>query len=91
MPVIRKTLEENNKKAVKKLIDMMADVFTQGDRASVNLVIALLCAAIGTDATRFKNATDKMEDCPHLVTSINQEIAELAKNKKLQRALKFEA
>lgn len=91
VPEIKKTLDSGNKKATKKLIDMLCEIFVSGDRASVNLVIALLSAAIGKDGNRFKAATDRMEDCPHLVTAINQEIAVLVKNKKLQKALKFEA
>lgn len=91
VPEIRKTLDSGNKKATKKLIDMLCEIFVAGDRASVNLVIALLSAAIGKDANRFKAATDRMESCPHLITAINNEIAVLAKNKKLQKALKFEA
>ena len=90
VPEIRKTLDDNNKKTVKKLTDMLSDVFTTGDRESVNLVIALLSAAIGKSEARFKAAADRLEGCPLLVTAINQEIAVLAKNRKLQKALNFE-
>ncbi len=90
VPRVRETLDAGNKKATKKLIDMLCEIFVEGDRASVNLVIALLAAAIGTSGERFKAATDKMEDCPHLVSSVNNEISVLVKNKKLQKALKFE-
>ena len=91
VPEIRKTLDQNNKKQVKKLLDMFADVFVTGDRASVNLTIALLAAAVGKNADRFKAMADRLEECPLLTAAVNQEIAELAKNKKLQKALKFEA
>ena len=91
VPEIRKTLDENNKKAVKKLMDMFADIFVAGDRASVNLVIALLTSAIGKSADRFKAAADKLEDCPLLIDAVNQEIAVASKNRKLQKAIKFEA
>lgn len=91
VPEIRKTLESGNKKAVKKLIDMLCEIFVSGDRASVNLVIALLASAIGTNGDRFKIACDRMEDCPHLVTAVNNEISILAKDKKLQKALKYKA
>ena len=90
VPEIRKTLESGNKKAIKKLIDMLCEIFVTGDRDAVNLVVALLAAAIGTNADRFKAAADRMEDCPLLTSAINNEIAILAKNKKLQKALKFQ-
>ncbi len=90
VPEIRKTLDQNSKKQVKKLLDMFADIFVTGDRASVNLVIALLAAAVGKSADRFKAMADRLEECPLLISAVNQEIAILAKNKKLQAALKFE-
>ena len=47
-------------------------------------------AAIGKDEKRFKTATERMEECPHLVTAVNNEILVLARNKKFQKAMKFE-
>ncbi len=91
VPEIRKTLDENNKKTVKKLMDVFADVFVAGDRASVNLVIALLASAIGKNADRFKAAADRLEDCTLLVDAVNQEIMLASKDRKLQKAIKFEA
>lgn len=91
VPEIRKTLDENNKKALKKLLDMLSEVFTSGDRASVNFVIALLAAAVGKSGDRFKAMADRLEDCPLLTEAVNQEVAILSKNRKLQKALKFEA
>lgn len=90
VPEIRKTLDENNKKAVKKLMDVFADVFVAGDRASVNLVIALLASAIGKNADRFKAAADRLEDCTLLIDAVNQEIMLATKDRKLQKAIKFE-
>ena len=89
IPEIRKTLDENNKKAVKKLIDMLSEVFVSGDRASSTLVVAMLAGAIGKNAHRFKVATDKMQDCPHLITAVNNEINVLVKNKKFAKAIGF--
>lgn len=90
VPEIRKTLDDNNKKALKKLLDMLSEIFTTGDRASVNFVIALLAAAIGKNGERFKAMADKLEGCPLLTDAVNQEISVLSKNRKLQKALKFE-
>lgn len=89
IPEIRKTLDEKNKKAVKKLIDMLCEMFVAGDRATTDLVIALLAGAIGKDAERFKTATEKMEECPHLITAVNNGVAVLVKNKKFAKALGF--
>lgn len=90
IPEIRKTLDEGGKKNVKKLIDMLCELFVTGDRAVTNLIVAVLAAAIGKDEKRFKTATERMEECPHLVTAVNNEILVLARNKKFQEAMKFE-
>lgn len=89
LPEIRNTLDSGNKKAVKKLLDMLADIFVTGDKASSTLVTALLAAAVGKDEKRFALISEKLEDCPHLVTAVNNEILLLVKNKKFARAMKF--
>ena len=91
IPEIRKTLDSHNKKAIKKLIDMLCEVYVAGDRTATSLVVMLLSSAIGTDGDRFKAATDRMGDCPHLITTVNNQVSVLVKNKKLQKALKYNA
>ncbi len=90
IPEIRKTLDQNNKKAVKKLIDMFCEIFVEGDRSATTLVVVMLAAAIGKNADRFKAATEKMENCQPLITSINNEIMTLVKNKKFAKAVGFD-
>lgn len=91
VPEVRRDLDENSKKAVKKLMDMFAELFVTGDKDTSTLVVVLLAAAIGKSEARFTAAADRLEDCPHLVTAVNNEIALLAKNKKFAKAMKFEA
>ncbi len=90
VPEVRKTLDAKNKKATKKLIDMLISIFVEGDRASVNLTVAILSSAIGKDGERFNTAVSFMDDCPPLVQSINRQIAVMAKNKKFAKAVGFE-
>ncbi len=91
VPEIRNSLENGTKKNVKKLIDLFCEVFVTGDKATSTLVVAVLAAAIGKDQARFAAATEKMENCPHLVSAVNNEIAVLVKDKKFQKAMKFKA
>lgn len=90
VPEVRNTIEKGAKKNLKKLIDMFVDIFVSGDRAATTLVVAILAAAIGTDGERFARATEHMEECQPLVTSINQQVAVLVKNKKFAKAMNFE-
>lgn len=89
VPEIRKTLESGNKKTVKKLIDMLLEIFIQGDNATSTAVVALLAAAIGKNEARFRAAVEHMDECTNLVTSINNMIPLLGKNKKFTKAMKY--
>lgn len=89
-PEIRKTLESNNKKNVKKLIDMMLEMFVRGDNATSTAVVALLAAAIGKNEQRFIAATEHMSECTNLVTSINNMIPLFGANKKFTKAMKYQ-
>lgn len=89
VPEIKKTLESGNKKAVKKLVDMLVGLFVTGDNATSTAVIALLTAAIGKNEARFKAAVEHMADCQNLITCINYQITLLGKNKKFTEALKY--
>ncbi len=89
VPEIKKTLESGNKKAVKKLVDMLTNLFVTGDNATSTAVIALLTSAIGKNETRFRAATEYMADCQNLITCINYQITLLGKNKKFTEALKY--
>ena len=89
VPEIKKTLESGNKKAVKKLVDMLTGLFVTGDNATSTAVIALLTSAIGKNEARFRAATEYMTDCQNLVTCINYQITLLGKNKKFTAALKY--
>ena len=89
VPEIRATLEAGNKKATKKLIDMLLEMFVQGDNATSTAVVALLSAAIGKNEERFKTAAEYMDECTSLITSINNMIPFLGKNKKFTKALKY--
>ena len=89
IPEIRGTLESGNKKTVKKLVDMLVEMFVSGDNATSTAVVALLAAAIGKDEKRFVAAAEHMEDCTALVTSINNMVPLLGKNKKFTKAMKY--
>ncbi len=90
VPEVRATLDSGNKKSVKKLVDMLTEMFVRGDNATSTAVVALLSAAIGKNEQRFIAATEHMSECMSLVMSINNMIPLLGKNKKLTKALKYE-
>lgn len=89
VPEIRGTLESGNKKAIKKLVDMLIEMFVRGDNATSTAVVAILAAAIGKNEQRFIAAVEHMDECSALVTSINNMVPMLGKNKKFTKAMKY--
>ncbi len=89
VPEIKKTLESSNKKSIKKLVDLLVNLFVTGDNATSTTVVALLTAAIGKNEARFKAAVEYMAECQNLVTCINYQITLLGTNKKFTEALKY--
>ena len=89
VPEVRKTLESGNKKSVKKLVDMLIEMFVGGDRATSTMVVVLLAAAIGKNEARFNAFAPHSEDCTHLITAVNNMIPLLGKDKKFTNAIKY--
>lgn len=87
VPQIKEVLLENNKKSVKKLFDVFETVYIQGDRDTVNTVVAVIAAACVNDETAKANAIAALGDNKHFVDSLTQFIPVIASNKKLSAAL----
>lgn len=90
VPEVRKTLESGNKKAVKKLVDMLIEMFVGGDNPTSTMVVVLLAAAIGKNEERFIAAAAHMDECIHLVNAVNNTIPLLGKDKKFTAAIKYQ-
>ncbi len=87
VPQIKAVLLENNKKSVKKLFDILQTGYLQGDRDTVNTIVAVVAAACANDETIKLNAVAALGDNKHFVDSLNQFIPVISSNKKLSAAL----
>ena len=87
VPQIKEVLLENNKKSVKKLFDVFETIYIQGDRDTVNTVVAVIAAACVNDETAKANAIAALGDNKHFVDALTQFIPVIASNKKLSAAL----
>lgn len=86
-PQIKEILKDGNKKQIKKLFELMEDGYLKGDRETVNLVVAVIAAAVCDDAA-LKTAADSMlESDTHMRSSVQNLIPVIAKNGKLRSAL----
>lgn len=86
---IRQALDEQNKKQLKKIFDVLCDVYVEADRDTQNAVaVTIITGAIGDSKERFETALSYMEDCAYLKTAITQlNKAYMGKNKKLRTML----
>ena len=87
VPQIKSILLENNKKSVKKLFDVFQNGYLQGDRDTINTIVAVLAAACVNDDTIKSNAIAALGDNKHFVDSLTQFIPIISSNKKLSSAL----
>ena len=86
VPQIRELLKEDNKKNKKKLFDLMETGYLQGDRETVNAVVAVLAAAAYNDEDMKAKVLSLVEEDKHLYNSVNAFIPVFNSNKKLVAA-----
>ena len=83
---IKQVVSENNKKAVKKLLELCENAYIAGDRDTVNTVVACLAAAAyGDDDTKAK-ILEMLSENNHFKMSVESFIPML-KNKKISDLL----
>lgn len=87
VPQIKAVILENNKKNVKKLFDVFQNAYLQGDRDTVNTVVAVIAAAcVGDDKVK-ENVIAALGENKHFIDSLTQFIPVISSNKKLSAAL----
>lgn len=89
VPAIQADLRDgkNNKKAVKKLFDMLADMYVDGDTNTTDTVVALLGAVAYGDEALTEAVRTQLGENKHMLTSFNEMLVSLKGSKKLREAL----
>lgn len=89
VPAIQADLRDSktNKKAVKKLFDMLTDMYIDGDTTTTDMVVALLCAVAYGDDALTEAVKTQIGDNKHMLTSFNEMLACVKGSKKLREAL----
>ncbi len=87
VPQLVRLFTTGTQKQIKKFYDVYSDFYVKGDRSTVNVMIALLCAAgyenqVATEAIR-----EMLKSDLHFLNSFNNFIPTFAANKKLRSAL----
>ena len=87
VPNIKQVMAAGNKKQIKKLYDILEDMYVKGDRDTVNAVVAVLVAAAYNDEKATAAIKEMLADDKHFLSSFESFMPMLAKNKKLTAAL----
>ena len=87
VPNIKQVMASGNKKQIKKLYDILEDMYVKGDRDTVNSVVAVLCAAAYNDEKVTAAIKEMLADDKHFLSSFECFMPMLAKNKKLTASL----
>ncbi|MBR7071381.1 MAG: hypothetical protein IKI29_04385 [Clostridia bacterium] len=87
VPQMRTVLTENNKKSVKKLIELVSGAYMQGDRETANVAVALLTAASFEHPDCAAALTEALTEQTVLKSAYEAFIPMFARNKALRTAL----
>ena len=87
VPQLKELFTTGTSKQVKKFYDFYKDAYAKGDRDTVNVAVALLCAASFENETAVSSIREMLKDNQHFLMSYNNFIPAFAKNKKLKKAL----
>ena len=86
-PLIKGVMLENNKKQVKKIYDLLADIYVHGDKEAVNAELALLCAAAYDDETVENNIYEMLCENTHFLQGFGNLLISFKANKKLKNTM----
>ncbi len=86
-PLIKGVMLENNKKQVKKIYDLLADIYVHGDKEAVNAELVLLCAAAYDDATVENNIYEMLAENTHFLHGFGNLLISFKSNKKLKATM----
>lgn len=87
VPQIKAVLKENNKKTVKKLYELLENAYINGDKETVNIVVAVLSVAAYNDDSVKSAALAMLEGNSHFKSSVENFIPVFASKKKLVAAV----
>lgn len=87
VPEIKNIYKENNKKSVKKVTEMAQNAYVNGDKEVVDVLVAVLAAAVCDDETAKSNLIAALGDNTHFIQAVISFIPSLQKSKKLKSLL----
>ena len=87
VPQLKNLFTNGNKKQVKKLYDVLEDVYVKGDKDTVNIMIAVLAAAAYNDSGCTEAIENMLIDDSHFTQAFKSFLSTFKSSKKLFNAL----
>ncbi len=87
VPLLKNLFETGSKKQIKRFYEVLEDAYIKGNKETVNLSVALLCAAADNSESATTAVREMLADNSHFLNSFNNFLPVFAKNKKLHSAL----
>ena len=87
VPLLVNLFENGTKKQIKKFYDVLEDAYIKGNRDTVNICVALLCAAAKDNENCTVEIREMLAENQHFLNSFNNFLPVFSKNKKLLDAL----
>ncbi len=88
IPEIKKMLvDKKSKKSVKKLFDMLEELYVQGDSATTDAVVMSIAAAAYGDKEATESAALQMAENAHMKTSVDEFTKRIKASKKLREII----
>ncbi len=87
VPNLKNTFESGTKKQIKKLYDVFEDAYLKGDKDTVNILVAVICAAAYKNEAITAAIREMLDVDKHFLASFDNFLPVIAKNKKLFNAL----
>ena len=72
VPLLKNLFTTGTKKQIKKLYDVFEDAYIKGDKDTVNIMVALLCASAYNDETATSAIREMLAGNSHFLSSFNQ-------------------
>lgn len=87
IPILKEIFETGSKKQIKKFYDVLENAYIKGNKETVNISVAILCAAAYNNENATLAVREMLSENTHFLASFDNFQSAFSKNKKLVAAL----
>ena len=87
IPILKKLFETGTKKQIKKFYEVLENAYIKGNKDTVNVCVAILCATAKDSPDATANIREMLAENQHFLASFDNFLPVFSKNKKLSSTL----